>query len=60
MGTPQGGTGMDTAELIGWTALATSFAGAFGVFATNRTLRRAGSVAMSAGLVVFGLIARCV
>ncbi|SFV24889.1 recombinase family protein [Micrococcus terreus] len=31
-------------------------AGAFGIFATNRALRRLGSVAMSAGLAVFGLI----
>lgn len=47
---------MGTAELIGWVALAIGFAGAFGIFATNRALRRTGSVAMSAGLVVFCLI----
>ncbi|MBB5748017.1 hypothetical protein [Micrococcus sp. TA1] len=48
---------MGTAELIGWAALAIGFAGAFGIFAINRALRRAGSVAMSVGLVVFCLIA---
>ncbi len=47
---------MDTTELIGWTALAISFAGVFGIFATHRALRRTGSLTMSAGLMVFALI----
>lgn len=48
---------MGTAELIGWAALAIGFTGAFGIFATNRALRRLGTLAMSAGLMVFALVA---
>ena len=47
---------MGTAELIGWTALAVGFAGAFGIFATSRVLRRLGTLAMNVGLMVFALI----
>ncbi len=48
---------MGTAELIGWTGLAVGFAGVFGIFATNRALRRLGTLAMSVGLMVFALVA---
>ncbi|MFC7401950.1 hypothetical protein [Citricoccus sp. GCM10030269] len=46
---------MGTAELIGWTGLAVGFAGVFGIFATNRALRRLITLAMNAGLMVFAL-----
>lgn len=48
---------MGTAELVGWSALAIGFAGAFGIFATHRALRRLGTLAMGAGLMVFALVA---
>jgi predicted MFS family arabinose efflux permease len=48
---------MGIAELIGWTGLAIGFAGVFGIFATDRALRRLGSLAMSAGMMVFALVA---
>ncbi|WMY80091.1 hypothetical protein [Citricoccus sp. I39-566] len=46
---------MDIAELISWTALAMAFAGAFGIFATHRALRRLGALTMAAGLIAFTL-----